>query len=122
MRSPDRGSAVVESALVIPLLLLVLLAGMALFGVARTQVELVAAAREGARQAATSPDPGRAVRAVRAALGPTARDQAAVRVRRPAVVGAVATVSVRVEYPLLTFFWGGVRVPLRASASMRTER
>ncbi|MBT8250594.1 MAG: pilus assembly protein [Acidimicrobiia bacterium] len=118
----DRGSVVVEAAIIVPLLLLVFLAGVELFGVARTQVELTAAAREGARQAATSSDPARAVRSVRAALGPATRSDAAVSVRRPGVVGAVATVSVRLEYPFVSFLWGGVRIPLRASASMRTER
>jgi len=117
----DRGSAVVEAAVVIPLLLLVFVAGIELFGLARTQVEISAAAREGARQAATVPDPSRAVQATRAALGPLVRSDAAVSVRRPGVVGAKATVTVRVNYRLLHSFWGGVAVPLAASATMRTE-
>lgn len=112
----------VEAAVVIPLLLLVFLAGVELFVVARTQVELSAAAREGARQAATSHDPARAVQSVRASLGPRTRADAAVSVRRPGVVGAIATVSVRLEYPFASILWGGVRIPLHASASMRTER
>jgi len=112
---------VVEAAVVIPILLLVFVAGVELFGLARAQVEITAAAREGARQAATSPDPSRAVASTRAALGSRIRADAAVSVRRPQVVGTKATVTVRVEYRLLHSLWGGVSVPLVASATMRTE-
>ena len=48
----DRGSAVVEFALVLPLLLAVVLASVEVVVLGRVQLELVQAAREGAREAA----------------------------------------------------------------------
>jgi Flp pilus assembly protein TadG len=68
----ERGSATIEFALVVPMVLLVLLAAVEVAVVARAQLEVVHAAREGAREAAASPDPAQAVAAVRAALGPAA--------------------------------------------------
>lgn len=114
----ERGSAVVEFALVVPLVLLLVLAVVEVAVIARTQLEVVQAAREGAREAATSPEPARAVAAARAVVGSEAR----VTVRRPAVVGRMARVTVvvphRVGLPLL----GGVTIDLRATAAMRVER
>ena len=51
----------VEFALVLPLVLLVVFAAVEVAVVARTQLEVVNAAREGAREAATNPDPAAAV-------------------------------------------------------------
>ena len=65
----DRGSAVVEFALVVPLVLLLLLGVVEVGLVARGQLMVISAAREGAREAAATPDPAAAVRAARAALG-----------------------------------------------------
>ena len=65
----DRGSAVVEFALVVPLVLLLLLGVVEVALVARGQLMVISAAREGARQAAASLGPSAAVRAARAALG-----------------------------------------------------
>ena len=65
----QRGSAAVEFALVVPLVLLVLLGAVEVAVAARTQLEVSGAAREGAREAATSVDPERAIAAVRRSLG-----------------------------------------------------
>ena len=111
----------VETAVVLPLVVLVFLAGVELFGLGRAQVELLAAVREGARQAATSHDPARAVAAVRAALPAGLSANTRVSVRRPAHVGALARVSAHAEVRMISFLWGGVSVPLRAQATMRTE-
>ena len=68
------GSAAVEFALVLPLVLLVLLAVTQVAVVARTQLEVANAAREGARRAATAPDPADAVTVARRALPPNSRN------------------------------------------------
>lgn len=109
-----------EFALVIPLLVLVLLALVQVAVVARTQLELVHAAREGARRAATAPDPAEAVKAVRAALGEPSAGQVRVSVRRPHVVGGSAEVKVVLPYRLATPLAFTIR--LHARAVMRVER
>lgn len=117
----NRGSAAVEFALVVPLLLLVLLGLVEVAVAARTQLVVLNAAREGARQAATSPDPAAAVRAARRALGEDA-ERARIRVRRPHVVGAPATVTVVLPHRVGGGLLGDVRVELRGEATMRVER
>lgn len=117
----DRGSAAVEFALVLPVVLLTLLAVVEVALVARAQLEVVNAAREGAREAAASPDPARAVAAARRALGDSAA-RARVTVRRPDAVGAAAEVTVNVPHRIAGSLWGGIAVDLRARATMRVER
>lgn len=121
----QRGQATVELAVSLPLVALVVLAALQAAVIARDQVMVVHAAREGARAAAVEPsaDVARAA-AIESGLGParvtvvevrsvgggppTAGDRLAVTVRRPAttlpIVGRVlvdvelhATVTVRVE-------------------------
>jgi TadE-like protein len=65
---PDAGSATVELAAAIPLLVAVTLAMVGVLGLARDQVLAQGAAREGAREAAIGGDPARASAAARAAL------------------------------------------------------
>ena len=65
---PDTGSATVELAAAIPLLVAVTLAMVGVIGLARDQVLAQGAAREGAREAAMGGDPARAAAAARAAL------------------------------------------------------
>ena len=117
----ERGSATVEFALLTPLLLVLLLMVVEVAVTARTQLELATAAREGARIAATNPDPARAIEAVRSALGDRGRE-AQISVRRPHVVGRPATVRVvltrRLTIPLL----GDFGIPLSATTTMLVER
>jgi TadE-like protein len=65
---PDAGSATVELAAAIPLLVAVTLAMVGLLGLARDQVLAQGAAREAAREAAIGGDGTRASAAARAAL------------------------------------------------------
>lgn len=117
----QRGSATVEFVLVAPLVLAVLVACIEVAVLARTRVEVVAAAREGARVAATHPDPAEAVAAVRRALGERG-DVAHITVGRPHVVGRPADVRVRLRQPLAAPFLRGWTVDLTGRATMRVER
>jgi len=115
------GAAAVEVALVLPLILTLLLAVAEVAVVARTQLELVNGAREGARMAAVSPEPADAVEAVQAVLGELAAD-ARISVTRPHVVGESAVVVITLRHRLAPFLFGGTGVELRAQAAMRVER
>jgi Flp pilus assembly protein TadG len=112
---------VVEFALVVPLVLVLVLGLVEVALVARSQMEVVNAAREGARAAAASPDPSDAVRAARASLGQSG-SIAQVSVRRPDVVGRLAEVRVTLPYRVAAPLFGGVGVGITAKAVMRVER
>jgi Flp pilus assembly protein TadG len=112
----------VELFLVLPIAVLVLVASIQLIGVARARIELQGAVREGARVAATTPDPAKAVEAVLAALSPEMRERARVSVERPSRVGAVATVTISMRHGLGQPFPSGLGVDLSARAMMRIER
>jgi D-aminopeptidase len=117
----ERGSLTVEAALVIPFLLLV---GITVFeGVATmaTQLQVIAATRDGVRVAATTPDVSRAVDTVRAALPEGLQSRASVRVDRPATAGRPATVAVEVDVPFTTPLLDRYSVPLSWSSSMLVE-
>jgi len=107
--SRQAGSATVELAAVIPLLVVMTLAMVGLVGIARDQVLAQGAAREGAREAALGGDPARAVAAARAALPGN----------RPARVGVASAgagrVRVEVELPARLPF-GAPMVTVRAVA------
>lgn len=115
------GSAAVEVALILPLILALLLAVAEITIVARNQLELVNGAREGARVAAVSPEPADAVEAVQEVLGELAAD-ARISVTRPHVVGESAVVAIALRHRLAPFFFGGAGVELHARAAMRVER
>jgi Flp pilus assembly protein TadG len=117
----QRGSAVVEFALVLPLVLVVLLGIVEVAVVARSEIQLIHAAREGAREAAASPDTRRSAAAVRAALG-EAGHRARVSVTRPAGVGEKATVRVSLKHTIAAPLLGGFVLDLRAQSTMRVER
>lgn len=121
MTVDQRGSAVIEFAMVLPLVLALMLGIVEVAVVARSEMQLIHAAREGAREAAVSPDASRAVGAVRTALGP-AGDRASISVSRPAEVGETARVSVRLPYRVAAPLFGGVSLELHATAAMRVER
>lgn len=118
----DSGTVTVEFFLVLPLVILVLVAGIQVISIARARIELVGAVREGARVAATSPDPARAVQAVQDALNPSVRNQVRVSVSRPAVVGRPARVSASLRHALFGSVLDGPSVNLTARASMLVER
>lgn len=111
-----------EFFLVIPMVILVLVAGIQVVSVARARIELVGAVREGARVAATTPDPAKAVDAVQAALPPSVRDRVRISVSRPAVVGRPARVTARVRHFLGAPLLSNIGVELTASATMLVER
>lgn len=118
----DRGSAAVEFFLVLPMVILVLVAGMHLVTAVAVRTEMVAAARDGARVAATTPDPAHAVEAVRLALPPSMRDRARISVTRPSLVGQPAQVVIQLRHYFGSPFPEGVGIDLSASASMLVER
>ncbi len=117
----ESGSAVVEFALVLPLVLILMLGIVEVAVVARAEIQLTHAAREGAREAAASPDTARAVAAVRSALG-DAGGRARVSVRRPAAVGEKATVVVSIKHTVAAPLFGGFSVDLHSRSTMRVER
>ena len=92
--APDPGSATVELAAAIPLLLAVTLAMVGLLGLARDQVLAQGAAREAAREAAIGGDLSRASLAARAAL-PSGRDA-----RVKVVPDGTARVRATIELPI----------------------
>ena len=116
------GGVALELAVAIPTLILVLLAMLEVVVVARVQLELVAAAREGARVAATVVDPAAAVRATQQAVGPNLSDRIIVEVTRPTVPGRQATVRVSLRHRLVTPLLRWLSVDLSGQAVMRVER
>lgn len=121
MSTLQRGSATVELALLVPLILMLLALLVEVAVVARVQIEMTGAAREGARVAATAPDPARALHAVREALGGRAAE-AVISVHRPHVIGQPAEVKISLEYRAGLPLLGRLAVPLSARAVMRVER
>ena len=111
-----------EFFLVIPMVILVLVAGIEIVSMARARIELVGAVREGARVAATTPDPAKAVEAVGLALSPSMRQRVRISVSRPAVVGRPARVTATLRHLLAAPLIRDVEVDISASATMLVER
>ena len=110
----ESGSATVELAAAIPLLVAVTLAMVGLLGLARDQVLAQGAAREAAREAAIGGDLARASAAARAALPPGRAAEVAV------VPDGAARVRASVELPVGLPF--GVRpVVIEATAVAARE-
>ena len=111
---PESGSATVELAAAIPLLVAVTLAMVGLLGLARDQVLAQGAAREAAREAAVGGDLARASAAARAALPPGRTAEV--------VVASDGAVRVRASVELPVGLPFGVRpVVIRASAVAARE-
>ena len=117
----ETGSLAVEAALVIPIILLVLVAVAELFMIAVTRLEMEAAAREGARVAATHPDPARAAAAVKSSLPVGVAEKVRVEVTGAQVVGHPVTVVVSMRYRPVTPFLDRLVVLLRSRAVMQRE-
>jgi hypothetical protein len=120
----QRGTAAVEFALVLPLVLTIVLALVQVGVLVRDRLLVESAARAGARTAAVQGDEAAVVGAVHGAapdLDPSAID---VSIGRAGVRGDPVTVSVSyrsvVRVPLVAWLVGG-EVGMRASASDRQE-
>jgi Flp pilus assembly protein TadG len=117
--SGARGQATVEFALVLPVVVMALMAVLQVAFVVRDHVQVVHAAREGARAASVDPDPGAAVRAAHRTL-----PRADVSVGARPAIGEPITVTVvyvsKTDLPLV-----GALFPdptLEARVVMRVEK
>ncbi len=117
----ERGSLAVEAVLVLPIILVVLVAVAELFMIAVTRLEMEAAAREGARVAATHPDPGRAAAAVKGSLPVGLAEKVRVEVTGAQVAGRPVKVVVSMQYRPVTPFLDGLVVRLTVRAVMQRE-
>jgi Flp pilus assembly protein TadG len=123
-RAHERGSAVVEFALLLPILFLVLLAAVQVGVLARDQLVLMQASRAGAREAAVSLDEATVRDAVVGAAPILDPASMQVEVTREGGQGSAVTVAVRYEATVAVPLAGWLMPPtvdLRASASMRQE-
>jgi Flp pilus assembly protein TadG len=118
----EKGSATVEFFLILPLVVVLLVAGLQVVSVARVKIELIGAVREGVRVAATTPDPSRAVDAVVAALDPEMAARTRISVTRPLVPGQMATVTATFRHVVDFFILPDLEFDIPARASMRTEK
>ena len=125
MRPQDaRGSAVVEFALVLPLLLTVALAVLQLGLLAKDLMIVQEAARAGARQASVSRDDASVVQAVSDAATGLGSAGLSTTVRRSPALGTPATVEVEYEAPVSLPLLGWLLPPnvrLSSDATMRQE-
>ena len=126
MPKSERGSVTAEFALVMPFVALVILVLLQTGVAAKDGVLVAHAAREGARQAATSDDDGEIARAARVAAGGLGDDRVRVFLNAPGGWRAGRSVSVTVEYdtpclfPGIAKIWPGLTH--RTTATMRREK
>jgi Flp pilus assembly protein TadG len=121
---PERGTAAVEFALVLPLVLVVALALVQTGRLVRDRLLLEAAARAGARAAAVQEDAA-AIRSAALAAAPSLEGSAvALAVSRTGVRGEPVTVSVRylasVRVPFVDWLFGD-SVGMTTSTTARQE-
>lgn len=120
----QRGSAAVEFALVLPLLLVIVLALLQVGLLVKDQLVVVGAARAGAREAAVSRDDGRVHEAAVTAAVTLRSEDIDVEVRRDGGVGTAVVVTVLYRasavVPFVEWLFPSI-VELRASATMRQE-
>lgn len=109
-----------EFILVIPVVFLLIAGAAEVAVMARTNLQVAAAARHGARVAAVVSDSSKAVKAARQVLGEDLGRKARVTVQRPLVAGGSVRVTVVLHHRLLTSL-GGIRIPLQHTAVMRVE-
>ena len=124
MRRSERGSAVIEFALVLPIVLVVLLALVQVAVLARDRLVLTEAARAGARAAAVEASDDAAAAAARAAAAGLDPDRLVVHVARTGERGSAVTVSVSYEVAIVAPLAGWLfpsSVGLGAEATMRQE-
>ena len=123
-RGFERGSAAVEFALVLPILLLVLLALVQVGALARDQLVLTQASRAGAREAAVDGSVEAVQDAVRSAAAALHVERMSVEVTWSGARGDPVTVSLVYEVPVASPLAGWLlpeTVTLRSSATMRQE-
>jgi len=106
---------------VIPIIMVLLVAVAELFMIAVTRLEMEAAAREGARVAATRPDPARAAAAVKSSLPIGMVGKVKVEVTGAHVVGQPVTVVVSMKYRPVSPFLDRLVVRLQSRAVMQRE-
>jgi TadE-like protein len=123
-RKRERGSAAVEFALLLPILLLLLLAFVQVGVIARDSLVLTQASRAGAREAAVQGTKDAVDEAVRAAAVGLDPDRIRIVATWSGARGAPVTVDVAYEAPVASLLAGWLlpaSVSLRASATMRQE-
>lgn len=120
----ERGSAAVEFALLLPILLLVLLALVQVGVLARDQLVLTQASRAGAREAAVTASVEAVREAVRLSATGLDADRVVVDVVWGGERGAPVAVSLVYEVPVASPLAGWLlpaTVTLRSSSTMRRE-
>jgi Flp pilus assembly protein TadG len=120
----QRGSAAVEFALVLPIVLLLLLAFVQVGVLATDQLLLSQASRAGAREAAVQPSEDAVADAIRAAAVGLDGERIDVDVTWNGQRGAPVTVSLAYDVPMAAALAGWLlpdAVTLRATSTMRQE-
>ena len=123
-RRAERGSAAVEFALLLPILLLVLLALVQVGALARDQLVLTQASRAGAREAAVNGSVDAVQEVVRSAAAGLDAERVEIDVLWSGARGTPVTVSLTYEVPVVSPLSGWLlpqTVSLRSSATMRQE-
>lgn len=124
VRDECTGSAAVELALVLPLVLMMVLALLQVGLLAKDSLVVVQAAREGAREAAVTSDDQRVRDAALRGGGGLAGERTDVQVERTGSMGDPVTVRVRYRSPMVVPFVEWLfpdEVLLRSAATMRQE-